>query len=71
MNDDLFRATVEKYKILRHIHTQEQLRKHTTVGSNKTFGKYFQDPDLMPMGVWEQIMKTLNVPADERWQMLK
>lgn len=71
MNADLFQATVAKYKKLRHIHTQEQLRKHTTVGSNKTFGKYFQDPDLMPMGVWEQIMKTLNVPADERWQMLK
>lgn len=71
MNADLFRGTVAKYKKLRHIRTQEQLRAHTTCGSSTTFRKYFNDPDLMPMGMWEQIMTSLNVPKDERYAMLK
>lgn len=71
MNSDLFRATTKKYMELRHIKTREQLRKHTTVGSNKTFSKYFADPDLMPLGVFNQIMNSLNVPHEERFQMLK
>lgn len=65
MDNDLFRATTKKYMELRHIRTKEQLRKHTTVGSNKTFLKYFNEPDLMPMGVFNQIMKSLNVPKEE------
>ena len=71
MKSDLFRATTKKYMELRHIRTREQLRKHTTVGSNKTFGKYWHDPESMPMCVWEQIMDSLNVPHEERFQMLK
>lgn len=70
MNADLFKATVAKYKKLRHINTQEQLRAHTTCGSSTTFRKYFEDPDLMPLGMWQQIMKTLNVPQSEQIQML-
>ena len=71
MNGDLFRATTKKYMVLRHIKTMEQLRSHTTVGSNKTFSKYMRHPDLMPLGIWEQIMDSLNVPHEERFQMLK
>ena len=71
MNADLFLATVAKYKKLRHLYTQEQLRKHTTCGSSTTFRKYFQDPERMPMGIWLQIMTSLNVPYEERFQMLK
>jgi hypothetical protein len=71
MNAELFRGTINKYKELRHIRTQEDLRKHTTVGSNKTFGKYFADPELIPLGVFNQIMDCLNVPYEERWEILK
>ena len=68
MNADVFQATIEYYKSLRHITTNEKLRKHTTVGSNATFGKYLKNPDLMPIGVFEQIMDSLNVPKADRFK---
>lgn len=71
MNAELFRATTKKYMELRHINTQEKLRAHTTCGSSTTFRKYWNDPDLMPMGMWEQIMDCLNVPQEERFDVLK
>ena len=71
MNADLFQGTCEKYKKLRHIRTQEQLRAHTTCGSSTTFRKYFKDPNLMPLGVFCQIMTALSVPYEERWEILK
>lgn len=71
MNADLFRATVRKYMELRHIRTKEQLRAHTTIGSNKTFLKYWNDPELMPIGVYLQIMSALNVPYEEQNYILK
>ena len=71
MNAALFRATTKKYMELRHINTQEKLRAHTTCGSSTTFRKYWNDPDLMPMGMWEQIMNCLNVPQEERFDTLK
>lgn len=70
MDADLFRGTVAKYKKLRHIRTQEHLRAHTDCGSNTTFGNWFKDPDRIPIGKWEQIMDALNVPYEERWEML-
>ena len=71
MNGDLFRATTRKYMELRHIRTLEQLRSHTTVGSNKTFIKYMKSPDLMPLGIWEQIMDSLNVTTEDRLEIFK
>jgi len=71
MKADLFRATAKKYMELRHITTREKLRAHTTCGSSTTFRKYWNDPDLMPMGIWEQIMTSLNVPYEEQFEILK
>ena len=71
MKSDLFRATTSKYMELRHVRTREDLRKHTTVGSNKTFSKYWNYPELVPLGVFEDIMNALNVPYEERWEILK
>lgn len=71
MNAELFRATTKKYMELRHINTREKLRSHTTCGSNKTFLKYWNQPDLMPVGIWEQIMDSLNVPKEERIEIFK
>lgn len=70
MNGDLFRATTKKYMVLRHVKTLEQLRSHTTV-SNKTFLKYWHNPDLMPLGIWEQIMDSLNVTTEDRLEIFK
>lgn len=71
MKADLFRATAKKYMELRHITTREKLRAHTTCGSSTTFRKYWNNPDLMPMGIWEQIMTSLNVPYEEQFEILK
>lgn len=71
MKPDLFRATTKKYMELRHIHNKEKLRAHTTVGSSTTFRKYWNDPELIPLGVFNQIMDSLNVPYEERWEILK
>ena len=71
MNADVFQATIEYYKKLRHINSNEKLRQHTTVGSNVTFGKYMKDPEKMPIGVFEQIMDSLNVPKSDRFNSFK
>ena len=71
MNAELFRATTLKYMELRHISTREKLRAHTTCGSSTTFRKYWNEPDLMPMGMWEQIMDALKVPLEDRIEIIK
>ena len=71
MNGDQFRATTKAYMELRHINTKEKLRAHTSCGSSTTFRKYWKDPDLMPLGIWEQIMDSLKVPAEERFKMFR
>jgi hypothetical protein len=71
MNTDLFRATCKKYMELRHITNREQLRLHTVVGSSTTFRKYWNDPELIPLGVFLQIMKCLKVPQEEQFEILK
>lgn len=71
MSSELFQATISKYMILRHIRTKEDLRQHTSVASNKTFLKYLKEPELMPLGIFLQIMKTLNVPTEEQMQIIK
>lgn len=71
MKAEELQGTIEKYKKIRHIRTNEMLRQHTTVGSSTTFRKYMNDPDLMPLGVFNQIMSALNVPQEERLALLK
>ena len=69
MNADNFAATIAKYRKLRHIHTLEQLRAHTTCGSSTTFRKWMNDPNLIPVGEWERLMNALNVPKAERIEL--
>lgn len=71
MDAELFRATVAKYKTLRHITTLEQLRMRTTCGSSTTFRKWMRDPELIPIGEWENLMNGLKVPTAERLEILK
>lgn len=70
MNEDLFRATVRKYMELRHIRTISRLAEHTTV-SGATMYRYFNDPESIPIGVFLQIMKALNVPNEEKEALIK
>lgn len=70
MNADRFAGTVEKYKKIRHINTQEQLRAHTTCGSSTTFRKYLKQPELMPLGIYHQIASALNIPREEQEEMI-
>ena len=66
MNADVFRATIEYYKTLRHT-TNEKLRLRTTI-TRTMFYKYMKNPELMPIGAFEQIMDSLNVPKTERFK---
>lgn len=70
MDGDIFRGTIQKYMALRHINTREQLRAHTTIGSNKTFGRYWNDPELIPIGEFLNICRALKIPNEERISML-
>lgn len=67
----MFEADCVRFMKLRNIHSKEQLRQMTTCGSNKTFAKYFQNPNLMPLGVFGQIMDALKVPETDRMQIYK
>ncbi len=69
MNADKFRGTVKDYMEQRHIRTREQLRAHTTIGSSTTFRKHWNDPDLMPMGNFFQIMNALNVQREKQLEI--
>ena len=71
MNADIFRATIRYYMTLRHVRTLEQLRAHTSVGSNKTFLKYIKNPDLIPVGVLVQIMDALKIPTEDRIKLIR
>ncbi len=71
MKAELLQGTIAKYMKIRHINTQAQLRAHTRVGSPNTFRKYLASPDLMPLGVFDEIMGALNVPEEERIELLK
>lgn len=69
MKAEQFQGLIRNYMIIRHIKTLEDLRQHTTIGSNNTFLKYYRNPDLMPVGVFLEIMKALNVPKEEQYKL--
>jgi len=64
-------SELSKYMILRRITTKEDLRRHTTIGSNCTMLKYLNDPDRMPIGNMKQIMFALKIPKDEQMKILE
>lgn len=67
---ELFEAECRKYMKLRHIRTMEELRSHTTIGSNTTFLKYFDDPEAMPLGKMAEILTALKIPRDLKQEIL-
>lgn len=66
---ELFEAECRKFMKLRHIRSLEELRSHTTVGSNTTFLKYLDDPESMPVGKMAEIMTALKLPKETRLEI--
>jgi len=66
----LFEAECRKFMKLRHINSLEELRSHTTVGSNTTFLKYFDDPEAMPLGKMAEVLAALKMPKDTRVEII-
>ena len=67
----LFEAECRKYMKLRHIHSLEELRSQTTVGSNTTFLKYFDDPEQMPVGKMAEVLTSLRIPKYIKVEMMQ
>lgn len=59
-----------RYMKQRQIRSKEALRTHTTVGSNVTMIKYFDNPDDMPIGTMNEIMNALRIPKEERIRIM-
>ena len=66
----LFEAECRKYMKLRHINSLEDLRSQTTVGSNTTFLKYLDDPELMPVGKMAEVLTALKIPKETRLDII-
>lgn len=62
----IFESELSKYMKLRDITSKEKLRGLTTIGSHGTVIKYFDDPELIPMGKMQEIMSALRIPKEER-----
>ncbi len=62
----IFESELSKYMKLRDITSKEKLRSLTTVGSHGTIIKYFDDPELIPMGKMSEIMSALRIPKEDR-----
>ena len=67
----LFEAECRKYMKLRHIRSLEELRSHTSIGSNTTFLKYMDDPEAMPVGKMAEVLQALRMPKDIRLEILQ
>ncbi len=63
-------SELKKYMILYKVGGKEGLRKRTTIGSNVTILKYFDDPDTIPLGKLTEIMTALRIPKDERVKIM-
>ncbi len=60
-----------KYRKVRHFSSWEDVRALTTIGSKNTIGKYFKDPELIPIGSLIEIFDALKVPAGDRDEILQ
>lgn len=64
-------AELTRYMILRKIRSKEELRQHTTIGSNVTMLKYLDNPERMPIGNLKEIMSALKIPREDMLQMME
>lgn len=66
----IFESELSKYMKLRDITSKEKLRSLTTVGSHGTIIKYFDNPELIPVGKMNEIMQALRIPKEDRVRIL-
>lgn len=66
----IFESEISKYMILARMRSKEELRAHTTVGSNVTMLKYFDDPECIPLGKLQEMMSALKIPKEERLKII-
>ena len=59
-----FEAELRRYMKLRGVSSFADLRKRTSIGSQATICKYFDDPETMPMGKMAEVLSALNMPKD-------
>lgn len=67
---DIIRGTLHKYMDIYHIKSQYELMKYTTIGSSTTFRKCWKDPERFQIGDLIRILDALNVPHEERLQIV-
>ncbi len=65
-----FEAELRKYMKLRGINSFDALRQHTTIGSQATICKYFDDPELIPVGKLREMLTALRIPREERQRII-
>ena len=68
---DQIRGILRKHMEISHIRSNYDLMRYTTIGSTTTFRKYWKDPERFPIGDLLRIMDALNVPYEERFEILK
>ncbi len=66
----IFESELQKYMTLAGW-SKETLREHTSIGSNVTMLKYFDDPETIPIGRMAEIMSALKIPRDERMRIIQ
>ena len=66
----IFESELSKYMKLRDITSKEKLRGLTTVGSHGTIIKYFDDPELIPVGKLGEMFKALRIPKEDRQRII-
>lgn len=71
MKAEAFRGTLKHYMELRHIKGYARLQELSEIGSYHTFKKYLDDPGKIPIDVYFNIMKSLNVPLEEQMKLLR
>lgn len=65
-----FEAELRKYMKLRGITTFADLRAHTSIGSQATICKYFDDPELIPVGKLREMLNALRIPREDRQRII-
>lgn len=65
-----FEAELRKYMKLRGITTFADLRARTSIGSQQTICKYFDDPELIPVGKLREMLTALRIPREDRQRII-
>ena len=68
---EIFEAECRKFMKIRHIRSLEELRSHTTIGSNTTMLKYMDDPEAMPVGKMAEVLTALRIPKETKVEMMQ